>query len=126
MEQAVGKVSYTLPLVKNVDDLYDQRTRSDVVDFIKKHLYMEIGDFTEMMKRKQLIENEWDAINALLESAGRSKRLNDPHYQLDVKNATTSPPTSTTPSGNPTSRVSSAPTSRDTPTRSRSSRNIFP
>ena len=85
LEQAVGKVSYTLPLVKNVDDLYDQRTRSDVVDFIKKHLYMEIGDFTEMMKRKQLIENEWDAINALLESAGRSKRLNDPHYQLDVK-----------------------------------------
>ena len=85
LEQAVGKVSYTLPLVKNVDDLYDQRTRSDVVDFIKKNLYMEIGDFTEMMKRKQLIENEWDAINGLLESAGRSKRLNDPHYQLDVK-----------------------------------------
>ena len=83
LKQAVGKVSYTLPLVKNVDDLYDQRTRSDVVDFIKKNLYMEIGDFTEMMKRKQLIENEWDAINGLLESAGRSKRPNDPHYQLD-------------------------------------------
>ncbi len=87
LQQAVGDVSYNeLSQVKNVDDLFDQRGRPEVRKFIESKLFMEVNHFTAMMERKQLIENQWDAINALLASAGRRKRPNDPHYQLVVKN----------------------------------------
>ena len=71
-----------LPQVENIDDLYDQRVRTDVKEFIRDQLYFErFEDFVEMMQIKDVIDNEWSAINRILELAGQRKQ-GDPSYEL--------------------------------------------
>ncbi|MGZ8157294.1 MAG: baseplate J/gp47 family protein [Methylobacter sp.] len=66
----------TLPLVKNITDLYQQNTRQDVQDFIPEKLYLDLETFTKMMKIKVNVDNEWEKINTLLERAGKKKSAN--------------------------------------------------
>lgn len=75
----------TLPLVKNITELYEQRTRQDVKDFITQKLYLDVETFNQMMRIKVRIDNEWGEINTLLERAGQKKSAN---YQM----VTTEPP----------------------------------
>lgn len=65
-----------LPLVENVDDLYDRRFDSDVRAFIvdDARFGMTLPDFEAMMQAKRRIDGEWRQINRLLERAGRRKR----------------------------------------------------
>jgi hypothetical protein len=61
--------------VKNIDDLYEQRIRPDVQEFIRQKLYFDdVNDFVRMMQIKVRIDNEWREINRLLEQAGQRKR----------------------------------------------------
>jgi hypothetical protein len=73
----------TLPLVKNITELYQQRTRQDVKDFIVTKMYLSLDRFNEMMQIKVRIDNEWQEINAVLERAGQRKSAN---YSLLVSN----------------------------------------
>ncbi|MGZ5025731.1 MAG: baseplate J/gp47 family protein [Methylobacter sp.] len=66
----------TLPLVDNITDLYQQRTRQDVKDFIVQKIYLEVETFNQMMRIKVRIDNEWEEINTLLERAGQKKSAN--------------------------------------------------
>ncbi|WP_333873263.1 baseplate J/gp47 family protein [Methylobacter sp.] len=63
----------TLSLVKNITELYEQRTRQDVKDFIIQKMYLDVETFNQMMRIKVRIDNEWQEINALLEKAGQKK-----------------------------------------------------
>lgn len=61
--------------VDNIYDAYDQRIREKVQKFIRERLFFDnLDDFVRMMQLKVRIDNEWRAINSLLEKAGRSKR----------------------------------------------------
>lgn len=59
----------TLTLVKNFTELYEQRTRQDVKDFMAAK-QLDVESFNEMMRIKVRIDNEWGEINLLLERAG--------------------------------------------------------
>ena len=63
----------TLPLVENITELYQQRTRQDVQDFISVKLYLSVDRFNEMMQLKVRIDNEWQEIDTLLTKAGQRK-----------------------------------------------------
>lgn len=80
---AVGTVDLsTLPEIHTLEDLYDQRTRSDVQAFIRDRLYFrDQADFLRMMQLKRKFDSEWAAINQLLQEAGQRKR-GDASYQL--------------------------------------------
>ncbi|MGZ4968098.1 MAG: baseplate J/gp47 family protein [Methylobacter sp.] len=69
----------TLPLVDNITELYEQRTRQDVKDFIVQKMYLDVETFNQMMRIKVRIDNEWEEINALLERAGQKK---SPNYRM--------------------------------------------
>ena len=69
-----GKPDFsTLPEVKTIYDLYDHRTRSDVVQFIQQKLFMDPADFASMMQVKIRIDSEWAEINRILQQAGTAK-----------------------------------------------------
>ncbi len=69
----------TLPEVDDIYDLYDQRARQDVQDFIQTALYFDdLNDFNRLMQLKVRIDGEWDEINRLLEEAGQRKGVLDP------------------------------------------------
>ena len=78
-----GKPSFAgLPQVETIVDLYDQRIRQDVQDYIRDRLHFEsFDDFVGMMQIKVRIDNEWKQINRILELAGQRKR-DDPAYRL--------------------------------------------
>lgn len=82
---AVGPVDLsTLPEIDSVDDLYDQRGRSDVQAFIGEKLYFrDRADFLTMMQLKRTFDMEWREINLILQQAGAQKR-NDQGYSLAV------------------------------------------
>jgi hypothetical protein len=65
-----------LPLVENVDDLYDRRFDADVRAFIvdATKFGMTLPNFEAMMQAKRRIDGQWRQINRLLERAGRRKR----------------------------------------------------
>lgn len=64
----------TLTLAKNFTELYEQRTRQEVKEFMDaKHL--DVESFNEMMRIKVRIDNEWREINLLLERAGQRKSV---------------------------------------------------
>lgn len=76
--------------VDDIYDLYDQRIRASVQQFIHERLYFDnIDDFVRMMQIKVRIDNEWGEINRILEAAGQRKgKLNpnlEPHYTFPVK-----------------------------------------
>lgn len=84
----------TLSLVKNITELYDQRTRDDVKAFIAGPMYLDLETFNQMMLIKVRIDNEWRGINAFLEKAGQ-KRLagytmpaaEPPDFRINFKSA---------------------------------------
>ena len=67
--------------VKSIDRVYAvYGTREDVREFIQKKLYLSVADFKAMMDIKVLrVDNQWEAINQLLEAAGKRK---DPSFRL--------------------------------------------
>ena len=72
--------------VEDIYDLYDQRIRESVQQFIREKLYFEdIDDFFRLMQIKVRIDNEWQEINRILEEAGQRKRKLDPAYTLSVE-----------------------------------------
>ncbi|MEC4677456.1 MAG: hypothetical protein VST69_01705, partial [Nitrospirota bacterium] len=72
--------------VTTIDRLYSQREREDVKTFIREQLYFEDQDnFLAMMRLKLKIDKEWDAINQILQEAGRVKR-NNSAYLLQPDN----------------------------------------
>jgi hypothetical protein len=80
LKLAVGTLDFAgLPEVKSVYDAYDHRTRSDVIEFIEKMLFMDPADFISMMQIKLRIDGEWAEINRILQQAG-SARI--PGFQL--------------------------------------------
>jgi hypothetical protein len=61
--------------VEDIYDLYDQRLRSSVQEFIRDSLYFQdINDFFRLMQIKVRIDNDWQEINRTLEDAGQKKR----------------------------------------------------
>lgn len=77
-----------ITLVDDIYELYDQRVRQEVRDFIANQLYFEEHeDFVQMMQVKVRIDAEWKEINRILELAGRRKRK-DPTYRLSPKDPT--------------------------------------
>ncbi|MCP4287315.1 MAG: hypothetical protein GY792_23210, partial [Gammaproteobacteria bacterium] len=57
--------------VEDIYDLYDQRIRESVQQFIRDELYFdEIEDFNRMMQIKVRIDNEWAEIFRILREAG--------------------------------------------------------
>jgi len=64
----------TLPLVDNITELYEQRTRQDVKDFIVQKMYLDVETFNQMMRIKVRIDNEWEEINALWKGRDRKSR----------------------------------------------------
>ncbi|MFN8459458.1 MAG: hypothetical protein U0401_33210, partial [Anaerolineae bacterium] len=76
--------------VENIYDLYDQRIRESVQQFIQTKLYFDdINDFFRIMQIKVRIDNEWGEIHRLLEAAGQRKgnlKPNlEPPYTFPVK-----------------------------------------
>lgn len=71
--------------VKNVYDLFEQRTTRDARKFMREKLFFEPDDFVEMMQIKLTIDREWDGINLLLGTAGARLRA-DPDFRLTVAN----------------------------------------
>ncbi len=76
--------------VDDIYDLYDQRIRESVQQFIHNELYFDdINDFFRMMQIKVRIDNEWGEIHRILEAAGqRQGNLNpnlEPLYTFPVK-----------------------------------------
>ena len=70
-----------MPEVTNIDDVYVRRKREDVKAFIKsptdtnrKSLYMTLKDFNAMMLIKARMDQEWEAMNRLIEAAGQHKQ----------------------------------------------------
>ncbi len=60
--------------VENIYDLYDQRIRESVQQFIRDQLYFEnIEDFKTLMSTKVGIDNQWSEINRILTAAGHEK-----------------------------------------------------
>lgn len=77
-----------LTQVENIDDLYHQRTRQEVKDYISVNLsFLSFDEFVSMMQVKIKIDNEWKEINRLLEAAGQRKRK-DSAYALVPDDAT--------------------------------------
>ncbi|NOY85292.1 MAG: type II toxin-antitoxin system VapC family toxin, partial [Nitrospirae bacterium] len=73
--------------VTTIDHLYTQRDREDVKTFIREQLYFDNqDDFLAMMRLKLKIDKEWDAINQILQEAGRLKR-NNSAYLLQPDNS---------------------------------------
>ncbi|HEY8037539.1 MAG TPA: baseplate J/gp47 family protein [Methylobacter sp.] len=70
----------TLTLVENFTELYEQRTRQEVKEFMDIN-QLDVESFNEMMRIKVRIDNEWREINSLLERAGQRKR-NSPDYKM--------------------------------------------
>jgi len=71
-----------LPQVEDIDDLYDQRTRRDVQDFIRDKLHFQnLRDFLSMVQVKRAIDTQWKEINRIIELAGGRKR-NSAEYRL--------------------------------------------
>lgn len=68
----------TLTLAKNFTELYEQRTRQEVKEFMDTH-QLNVDSFNEMMRIKVRIDNEWREINNLLERAGQRK---SPGYKM--------------------------------------------
>ena len=69
--------------VDTINDLYDQRLRESVQQFIREKLYFtDSNDFVAMMQIKVRIDNEWHEINRILEAAGQARRHLDPPYTL--------------------------------------------
>jgi hypothetical protein len=69
--------------VENIYDLYHQRLRESVQQFIKDELYFkELKDFYDMMQLKVRIDNEWQEINRILTQAGQKKQKLEPPYSL--------------------------------------------
>lgn len=64
----------TLTLVENFTQLYEQRTREEVREFMDAK-QLDIESFNEMMRLKVRIDNEWQEINSLLDRAGQRKRI---------------------------------------------------
>ena len=71
----------TLPLVENITELYQQRTREDVKYFISDKLYLSVDRFNEMMQIKVRIDNEWQEIKDLLARAGQKRSVG---YSLPI------------------------------------------
>ncbi len=76
--------------VEDIYDLYDQRIRASVQQFIHERLYFDdLDDFYRMMQIKVRIDNEWGEINRILEAAGQRKgKLNpsaEPPYTFPVQ-----------------------------------------
>jgi hypothetical protein len=60
--------------VKNIYELYDQRIRESVQQFIRDHLFFEeVNDFYSLMQIKVRIDNQWVEINRILTKAGQEK-----------------------------------------------------
>ena len=77
-----------LTQVNNIDDLYNQRTRQEVKDYIRDTLRPgNFDDFVGMMQIKVKTDNEWKEINRLLELAGQRKRA-DAAYRLELEGQT--------------------------------------
>lgn len=72
----------TLTLVENFTQLYEQRTRQEVKEFMDAK-QLDVESFNEMMRIKVRIDNEWQEINSLLERAGQRKRKSA-DFHLDV------------------------------------------
>lgn len=71
-----------LPEASTIDDLYHERIRHDVQEFIRTQLHFaDVDDFVRMMQIKLRIDSEWREINRILERAGRRKH-DDPAYLL--------------------------------------------
>lgn len=68
----------TLTLVENFTELYEQRTRQEVKEFMDAQ-QLNVESFNEMMRIKVRIDNEWREINSLLERAGQRK---SPGYKM--------------------------------------------
>lgn len=81
---SLEKYFSTLTLVENFTELYEQRTRKEVKDFMSAN-DLAVEPFNEMMQIKVRIDNEWREINSLLERAGQRK---SPDYKM----AATEPP----------------------------------
>nr|VFK62403.1 MAG: Baseplate J-like protein [Candidatus Kentron sp. UNK]VFK70490.1 MAG: Baseplate J-like protein [Candidatus Kentron sp. UNK] len=63
-----------ITLVEDIYDLYDQRARKEVQDFIRDDLHFaSLDDFTRMMQIKTRIDSEWAEINRILAKAGGAK-----------------------------------------------------
>lgn len=62
-----------LPEVKSIYDLYEQRIRQDVRQFISQRLFLDFNDFVRLMQIKVRIDSEWREINRILEEAGGRK-----------------------------------------------------
>lgn len=73
----------TLTEVKTIYDLYDQRIRESVQQFIHEKLYFDkLDDFYRLMQLKVKIDKEWQEINRILEQAGQSRRQQEPPFML--------------------------------------------
>ena len=74
----VGPLDFStdeLPLVANLDDLYDHRLDADAAAFIKTRITDHgVPDFAGMMQIKRRIDADWAEVNRLLERAGRLVR----------------------------------------------------
>lgn len=63
--------------VETLDDLYNQRARTEVAAAIAAKLFMTVDNFVELMNTKRWLDAPWQIINNLLEQAGKRKRGND-------------------------------------------------
>lgn len=83
LTKAVGVLDFnTLPEVDSIEELYQQRIRTDVAQYIQTRIRLPSADFDAMMLGKIRIDNEWGESIRILEQAGRRKRT-DPSYTLD-------------------------------------------
>lgn len=69
-----------------VEDLYYQRARPEVADFITKVLYFDVDAFASMMQSVLRIRAEWREVNRILERCGRRQR-DDENYRLQPADA---------------------------------------
>jgi hypothetical protein len=78
--QAEGVSFDGLPDVDDLDDLYQERGREDVREFIVDTLGETLADFNRVMGQKVALDNGWDRIRSLLTRAARRR---DPEWELD-------------------------------------------
>ncbi|MEM8962000.1 MAG: baseplate J/gp47 family protein [Acidobacteriota bacterium] len=79
IQKAEGVSFAGLPNVERLDDLYRERTRSDVWRFIETELEETLGTFISVMQDKIRLDHGWRRIVRLLTEAGRRR---DDEYEI--------------------------------------------
>jgi len=71
--------------VNSFDDVYTQRQRQTVQDFIKQRLYLSLAAFTTLMQTKLALAARWRNVLMILQQAGQKQRQAN-RFTLSVTN----------------------------------------